>query len=150
MAGPVQYTRKSFVLAGLAMAGMLIVGVILVAVYYSGNNAPMGDTNTPITAVVDPVTGQTVPPAAERPSSIPRPNTGKGPQDAGDPGGWEQLTLFGLLAAGMLFIGGMIFVGGRKARRNRAEWMAAAAPGQEALRTAEHDAEILEYERTHA
>ena len=36
-------------------------------------------------------------PAAEAPSIIPRPNSGSAPDDPGDRGGWQQLSLLGLI-----------------------------------------------------
>lgn len=38
------------------------------------------------------------------PSAIELPNSGPAPEHSGDRGGWAQLTLFGLMTAGMLAI----------------------------------------------
>lgn len=146
MAGPKEPSRKTFLLSGLAMAGLLLVGTVLVAVFYTGNSEPMGDLPENRVAAVEVVTGQEAgtpaAPVAERPSSLPRPGEGQAPKEAGDPGGWAQLLIFGLLAVAMLFIGSMIFVGGRKVQAKRATWVAAAAPGQEELRIQQHQDEV--------
>ena len=41
-------------------------------------------------------------------SVIPAPNSGRPPEDAGDRGGWAQLTLFGIVLAGSVLIFGRV------------------------------------------
>jgi hypothetical protein len=63
--------------------------------------------------VAAPATAQEPPPTApattlvegDLPGVIPRPNQGREPQQPGDPGGWLQLTLAGIvvLAVGLVF-----------------------------------------------
>ncbi len=54
------------------------------------------------------------------PRSIPLPDSGRAPQRPGDPGGWEQLALGGLLVVALA--GGAVWLvhSSRKARRTRA------------------------------
>ena len=65
------------------------------------------------------------------PSIIVAPNTGAKPQDGGDRGGWEQLTIFGLILASMVGLGFVVFLGSRRQRAGRAAWRAAAATGRD-------------------
>jgi hypothetical protein len=51
-------------------------------------------------------------------NSNPPPGCGQKPQSPGDPGGSEQLALFGVMIAGLVFIG--IVVGRSVVRRERA------------------------------
>ncbi|MSO60139.1 MAG: hypothetical protein EXQ63_07425 [Ilumatobacteraceae bacterium] len=51
-------------------------------------------------------------------NSNPRPNCGKAPEQPGDRGGWLQYTVFGIMIAGLSFIGFKMFRG--VARRDRA------------------------------
>lgn len=50
---------------------------------------------------------------------VPQPNTGVAPQDAGDPGGWLQVSLFYLMCAAVLAIVGLVWWSSRRARRRR-------------------------------
>jgi len=53
------------------------------------------------------------------PSGIELPNSGQAPVHSGDRGGWAQLTLFGVMTAGMLFI--FVRVGFAVRQRTRAQ-----------------------------
>jgi hypothetical protein len=55
--------------------------------------------------------------ASERPSALPRPNSGQKPTQAGDRGGALQYATFALMLAGLAFIGFRIVMSSRKARR---------------------------------
>ncbi len=57
------------------------------------------------------------PTAATSPRIIARPEDGRGPEQPGDPGGWEQLVLFGVVVAGLGTLG---LLGWRSSRRARA------------------------------
>jgi hypothetical protein len=51
---------------------------------------------------------------------IPLPNSGRKPADAGDPGGWGQLLLFGLLlVASASIFGRVLWAGHQRSRANR-------------------------------
>jgi hypothetical protein len=51
---------------------------------------------------------------------IPLPNSGRKPADAGDPGGWGQLLLFGLLlVASACIFGRVLWAGHQRSRANR-------------------------------
>jgi hypothetical protein len=62
-----------------------------------------------------------------KPRIIQRPNSGTPPQHPGDRGGWEQLTLLGLIVVAVGAIGVVaVRSGGARARANREAWRAAA------------------------
>ncbi len=52
-------------------------------------------------------------------NSLPKPNRGMTPQDAGDPGGWLQMSLFFLLCAAIVAIAGLVWWSSRRARARR-------------------------------
>jgi hypothetical protein len=53
-------------------------------------------------------------------SVIPAPNSGREPSESGDRGGWAQLTLFGLMAAGSAVIfGRVLWAGHQKSRAGK-------------------------------
>lgn len=52
-----------------------------------------------------------------RPNSLPGPNSGAKPTQPGDRGGSLQFATFGLMCAGLTFIGWRIVAAGRRARR---------------------------------
>jgi hypothetical protein len=53
-------------------------------------------------------TTTTVPVDHDDRSVIPAPNSGREPSESGDRGGWAQLTLFGIMAAGSAIIFGRV------------------------------------------
>jgi hypothetical protein len=54
-------------------------------------------------------------------SVIPAPNSGREPSESGDRGGWAQLTLFGIMAAGSAVIfGRVLWAGHQRSRAGRA------------------------------
>ncbi|MFV0316271.1 MAG: hypothetical protein ACK5O2_04835 [Microthrixaceae bacterium] len=50
-------------------------------------------TSTPVTST-PPQTTSTLPSGGDLGNILPRPNSGREPQTAGDPGGWQQVALF--------------------------------------------------------
>jgi hypothetical protein len=53
-------------------------------------------------------------------SVIPAPNSGQEPSESGDRGGWAQLTLFGIMAAGSAVIfGRVLWAGHQKSRTGK-------------------------------
>ena len=70
----------------------------------------------PATNTTIPAPG-TVNTASERPSALPRPNSGQKPTQAGDRGGALQYATFALMLAGLAFIGFRIVASSRRARR---------------------------------
>ncbi len=60
------------------------------------------------------------------PQIIPKPNSGQAPDDAGDRGGWAQLTLLGVMVAAVAGIAFAIVRGTNRSRANRQQWLAAA------------------------
>ncbi len=73
--------------------------------------APAGARQTPGTTVADA--------RDDSGGVIPRPNSGHPPTASGDRGGWAQLTLFGIVTAGLAFIAATIVRTSRRARRAR-------------------------------
>ena len=55
--------------------------------------------------------------SSERPSALPRPNSGQKPTQAGDRGGVLQYATFALMCAGLAFIAFRIVASSRRARR---------------------------------
>jgi hypothetical protein len=112
MSGP---DRRTILWSGVLLFGVIIVGVAAAAIF-----ADPGEPN-PQTRAAD-----------RPPSIIVQPNSGKAPEDPGDRGGWEQLTLLGLI---VLAVGGIATVvirgGGAKAKANRQRWRDAAASGRD-------------------
>ena len=68
-------------------------------------------------AAQEPNATTTIPPGAEAPNIIPKPNSGAAPQEAGDRGGALQL---GVLALLLVAVGGVVLVLVRQSRRARA------------------------------
>lgn len=122
--------RRSMFIGAAVLFAAVALGAVAVALFAGDAGS---ETSTTTTAVILAPDGSQVP-VYERPSSLPQPNSGRAPEDSGDPGGWEQGLVFGLLAAGMLGIGYAVFRGGKRTRARRAEWVAAAAPGREEAR----------------
>ena len=52
-------------------------------------------------------------------NSLPKPNRGMEPQDAGDPGGWLQTSLFFLICGAIVVIVGLVWWSSRRARLRR-------------------------------
>ena len=114
------FSRRTLVLSALALGLVLVLGVAIVAL--TTDPGPRQDTQ-----------GQLREAGGSKPHIIPRPGEGHAPKNPGDPGGWEQLTLFAVMLGGMVGIGVVIFWGGRKARANRAQWIAAGATGRDGV-----------------
>lgn len=110
-----QIDPRTIWLSAAVLVGALLLGVILVAVTY------------------DPAPTTEAPPAAgAAPHIVPKPNSGQAPTDAGDPGGWAQLALLGLLVVTMVGIGFVMMRSrSRSAKAGREAWKAAAATGQD-------------------
>jgi hypothetical protein len=51
-------------------------------------------------------------------SVIPAPNSGREPEESGDRGGWAQLTVFGIMAAGSAVIFGRVLWAARQKSRS--------------------------------
>jgi hypothetical protein len=98
-------------LAAAALAAAVLVGALA-----AGVDAP------PATAQATTPTSTTLPVDSGDRSVIPAPNTGRKPTNAGDPGGWAQLALFGIMAAGSLIIfGRVLWAGHQRSRANQVE-----------------------------
>lgn len=107
--------RRTLVVAGAVFFGILVVLVVLAAVVAgdSGDPRPSATTQACATDDTQCLAAQQ---AAGRPGIIPRPGEGQAPEEPGDPGGWEQVALFGVLVGGLALIVALVVRGARRAR----------------------------------
>lgn len=110
--------RRALWAAGLLLVGVIFAGTLVAAATLDGG--PRRDTQ-----------GQLTEEGGAKPHIIPRPNEGRAPQDPGDPGGWEQLALLGTIVVALGAITVVVARGGRRARANRAAWLAAGRSGHD-------------------
>lgn len=102
---------KQVRLAAALLFGAIIAGVIMFSV--------IADPGQP----KEPSTSQGI---------IPEPNSGRKPENLGDPGGWGQLALLGLVIVAVSGIGYVAIRGrGAKARAGREAWLAAGESGRD-------------------
>jgi hypothetical protein len=100
-----QVVRRAVV--ALSLAGALAVGP---AVGAEAQSTARSTTRSTTTLPVD----------QDDRSVIPAPNSGREPSESGDRGGWAQLTLFGLMAAGSAVIfGRVLWAGHQKSRAGK-------------------------------
>lgn len=96
--------RRAFWRAGIALTVTLVVSIaVYVAIYPDpgpGKTRAQQVQGAQVTA----------------PHIIPRPEDGRAPENPGDPGGWEQLALLGVIVAGMGTVGGLAWRSSRRAR----------------------------------
>lgn len=104
-------------LAGAGLFGALLV-LVVVALVLSGG---AGDPDPATTSTVACTPGDEVCLAAqqsgERPGIIPHPGDGRAPADPGEPGGWEQLALLGVIVVAVGAIVAGVVRSTRRARR---------------------------------
>jgi hypothetical protein len=116
---PVSAERRRLVVAGAAFFGVLLV-LIAVAAIVGGSS---GDARRTSVSTIACEPGDTVCEAAqrsgERPGIIPQPGDGHAPTDAGEPGGWEQIALFGVLVVGLAVIVALVVRSTRRAAGRR-------------------------------
>lgn len=109
--------RRSILLAGVGLFGALLV-LVVVALVFSGD---AGDPDPATTSTVACTPGDEVCLAAqrsgERPGIIPQPGGGRAPSDPGEPGGWEQLALLGVILVAVAAIVTVVVRSTRRARR---------------------------------
>lgn len=122
-------SRSSIVIAAVVMVCALAVGGAIVAITNgSGERERSLGATTEAELVAEMAREGTL---TGSPDIIPDPNQGVAPTDPGDPGGWQQLALFGVLVLALMGIGIVIFRGGKQAQANRARWREAAATGRD-------------------
>jgi len=98
--------RRAFWRAAGLMTGALVVLIALFVAFYP-RDAEQGITKQ---QQVDRALTQA-------PHIIPTPAEGRAPDNPGDPGGWEQLALFGVIVAGLGLVVFLVWRSSRKARR---------------------------------
>jgi hypothetical protein len=100
-----QVVRRAVV--ALSLAGALAVGPAVGAEAQSTARSTAQSTTT-------------LPVDQDDRSVIPAPNSGREPSESGDRGGWAQLTLFGLMAAGSAVIfARVLWAGHQKSRAGK-------------------------------
>lgn len=114
--------RRGILAAAGSFFGILVV-LVIVAIVASGD---AGDERTTATVATTPCAEddaacQAARQSGERPGIIPKPGEGTAPQNPGDRGGWEQLTLLGII---VVVIGGIATYVIRSGRRTRARALA--------------------------
>jgi hypothetical protein len=97
--------RRRYLIAGIVMA-LAIVGLALLV-------GLLAD---------DPPRSQQRPRenTAEKPEMIPQPGSGRAPEQPGDPGGWQQAAVFGVMVAGMATLALLAWRSSVRARQRRA------------------------------
>ena len=98
--------RRSFWIAAAVMTCSLVVLIALFVAFYP-RDREQGVTRE-----------EQVDQALTRsPNIIPTPAEGRAPDNPGDPGGWEQLLVLGLVIIGLASVGGLLWRSSRNARR---------------------------------
>lgn len=109
--------RRRFVQAGLAFCAMLLVVVVAATVFSGGaGDERRASTGTTVACAPDDTVCEAAQGAADPPSIIPRPGSGRAPEDPGDRGGWEQVALLGVVVGALALIAALVV---RSARRGR-------------------------------
>lgn len=104
-------------LAGAGIFGALVV-LVIVAVVFSGDAGdPSPVTVSTVACDPDDEVCLAAQRAGERPSIIPRPGEGRAPSDPGEPGGWAQLALLGLILGAVAIIATVVIRSTRRSRR---------------------------------
>lgn len=112
-------SRRTIIWSAVLLAVVIIGGVAVVAA--TSDVGPRRDTQ-----------GQLPEEGGAKPHIIERPNSGRAPENPGERGGWEQLSLLGLIMVAVVVIVTVaVRGGGKKARAGRAAWKAAAATGRD-------------------
>lgn len=101
--------RRSFWLAGATITAVLLLLVGIFVAFY-----PEAETKglTKEEQLEDART--------RSPGIIPKPSEGRTPENPGDPGGWEQLALFGVVTAGLATMAVLAWRSSLRARRRPA------------------------------
>lgn len=111
--------RRRFVVAGALFLGILVVLIALVAVLAGGAGDERRTTVTTVACADDDTPCRIAQQGAGRPSIIPRPGEGQAPEDPGDPGGWAQVALFGLIVTALGIIVALVVRATRRAAGRR-------------------------------
>ena len=101
--------RRSFLVAAGVMTAAIVVLIGLFVAFYP-RDAERGVTKQE----------QTDKALTQAPHIIPTPAQGRAPETAGDPGGWEQLALLGVIVVGLGTVGGFVWRSSKKARATQA------------------------------
>lgn len=106
-APPRSEDRRRFVIAALTMFGVLAMLTVIVVVAAPWSEGSKSDRSQHHQAAIS------------QPQSISPPDYGQKPQHPGDPGGWEQLALLGLLVVALGGGAGWIVHASHKNKRAR-------------------------------
>ncbi len=102
---PVADGRRAFWKAGLIMT-VGIVALIVLFVLLSPSPGPGLTQQQEINKL-----------QTQAPQIIPNPDEREKATNPGDPGGWEQVMLLGVMVTGMVTVGGLAYRASRKAKR---------------------------------
>jgi hypothetical protein len=111
--------RRRFVVAGTLFLGFLAVLVAVVAVLAGGSGDERRTTVTTVACAEDDTACRIAQQGADRPSIIPEPGEGQAPDDPGEPGGWAQVALFGVIVAALAVIVALVVRATRRAGGRR-------------------------------
>ena len=89
--------------AALIMTGVIAVLVVVFVAFYPDDGSGHSEDNRAASATT-------------QPRIITRPEDGVGPEEPGDPGGWQQLALLGGLVIAIGTVGLLVWRSSRKAR----------------------------------
>lgn len=108
--------------AGLAFGAMLLVVVVATTVLSggAGDERPAA-TGTTVACAPDDIRCERAQGVAGPPGIIPRPGSGRAPEDPGDRGGWEQVALLGVVVGALALIATLVVRSARRGRRRGGE-----------------------------
>lgn len=122
MAAPVETPsaeRRRLVVAGAAFFGVLLVLIAIAAIVGGSSGDERRSSVSTIACEPDDAVCLAEQRSGERPGIIPQPGEGHTPTDAGEPGGWEQIALFGVLVVALAVIVALIVRSTRRAAGRR-------------------------------
>ena len=111
--------RRRLVVAGAACFGVLIVLIEIAAIVGGSSGDERRTSVSTIACEPDDAVCLAEQRSGERPGIIPQPGEGHTPADAGEPGGWEQIALFGVLVVALVVIVALVVRSTRRAAGRR-------------------------------
>lgn len=105
--------------AGAVFFGALVALIAVAAILGGSSGDERQSTASTIACADDDAVCRAAQRSGERPGIIPQPGEGRTPTDAGEPGGWEQIALFGALVAALAVIMALVYRSTRRASGRR-------------------------------
>ncbi|HYI62029.1 MAG TPA: hypothetical protein VEW93_09525 [Acidimicrobiales bacterium] len=112
--------RRSIVLAGVGVFGAILVLVAIAVLADGGAGDPVATTASTVACAPDDAACRASQRSGDRPGIIPEPGTGQAAAEPGEPGGWEQLALLGVILAAVAVIAAVVVRSARRSRRGTA------------------------------